>query len=204
MLPLSFQVPASVVLLVGGAIACFGGYRLFRLVLAVYGFILGALMGSSMAGAAETWMVLAAAFAGGTLGALALMAGYFVGVALLGAGLGVLIVNLAWRPFGGEPHIFALVLAAAVGAFAALSFQRYVIIVGTAFGGAWTMLVGAAALLGGRGAKAGTAAGDVWAVYPDTAVPDRLWVLVAWVGISLVGMYVQLHAARSGSSRKKK
>jgi len=75
MVPLSIQVPASVVLLAGGAIACFGGYRLFRLVLGVYGFILGALIGSSMAGAAETWMVLAGAAAGGVIGALALVAG---------------------------------------------------------------------------------------------------------------------------------
>ena len=48
MLPLSIQVPASVVLLAGGAVACFAGYRLFRLVLGVYGFILGALVASSM------------------------------------------------------------------------------------------------------------------------------------------------------------
>ena len=83
------QVPASVVLLAGGAMACFGGYRLFRLVLGVYGFILGALVGSSMVGAAEyvdaRWP---AAAAGGAIGALALVAGYFVGVAIIGAGLG--------------------------------------------------------------------------------------------------------------------
>lgn len=203
MLPLSFQVPASVVLLVGGAVACFGGYRLFRLVLAVYGFILGALVGSSMIGAAESWMVVAAAGVGGLVGALALMAGYVVAVALLGGGIGAIVVNLAWRPFGGEPHIAALLIAAAVGAFAALSFQRYVIIVGTAFGGAWTMLAGAAALLGGTGASS-SAVGDVWVVYPTVGAPDRLWVFIAWIGISLVGMYVQLHAGGGRSSPKKK
>lgn len=204
MLPLSFQVPASVVLLAGGAIACFGGYRLFRLVLAVYGFILGALVGSSMAGAAETWVVLAAATGGGTLGALALVAGYFIGVALIGAGLGTLVVNLAWKPFGGDPHVAAVIVAAAIGAFVAMSFQRYVIIVGTSFGGAWTMLVGAAALMLGPGAKAASAAGDMWVVYPSAGGPDRVWVFVAWIAISLVGMYVQLHTGAGRSSRKKK
>jgi hypothetical protein len=204
MLPLSVQVPASVVLLAGGAIACFGGYRLFKLVLAVYGFILGALVGSSMAGAGETWVVLAAATAGGTLGALALVAGYFIGVAIIGAGLGALIVNLAWKPFGGDPHVAAVVVAAAIGAFVAMSFQRYVIIVGTSFGGAWTMLVGAAALMLGKGAKAASAAGDMWVVYPGAAGPDRVWVFVAWIAISLVGMYVQLHTGAGRSSRKKK
>ena len=143
MLPLSMQVPASVVLLAGGAIACFGGYRLFRFVLGVYGFILGALVGSSMVGTGEVWVILlAGAGAAGPSGALVLVAGYFVGVAIIGAGMAAFVVNLAWRPFGGEPHPVALVVAAAIGAFAAMSFQRHVIIVGTAFGGAWTMLVG--------------------------------------------------------------
>jgi hypothetical protein len=97
MLPLSVQVPASIVLLAGGAMACFAGYRLFRLVLGVYGFILGALLASSMVGSSGTWIMVLAAIAGGAAGALVLVAGYFVGVALIGAGLGALAVNLAWK-----------------------------------------------------------------------------------------------------------
>ena len=50
MLPLSVQVPASVVLLAGGLMACFGGYRLFRFVLGVYGFIVGGLIGLTLEG----------------------------------------------------------------------------------------------------------------------------------------------------------
>lgn len=203
MLPLSMQVPASIVLLAGGAMACFGGYRLFRLVLGVYGFILGALVGTSMVGASDTWVTLAAAAAGGAIGALALVAGYFVGVAILGAGLAAGAVNLAWRPFWGDPHPLVLIVAAAIGAFAAMSFQRYVIIVGTAFGGAWTMLVGAAALMLGKGTRA-MSAGDIWVVYPNTTGPDRFWVYVAWVAISLVGVSVQLQAGGNKAPKKAK
>ena len=61
MLPLSLQVPASIVLLAGGVVACFAGFRLFKLVLGIYGFILGALVASSMVGTAETWALVAAA-----------------------------------------------------------------------------------------------------------------------------------------------
>ena len=43
MLPAAYGFPAAVVLIIGGAIACFAGYRFFRIVLAIYGFILGAL-----------------------------------------------------------------------------------------------------------------------------------------------------------------
>ena len=204
MLPLSIQVPASIVLLAGGAMACFAGYRLFRLVLGVYGFILGALIGSSLAGASGTWVVALAALAGGAAGALVLVAGYFVGVALVGAGIGALAVNLAWKPFGGEPHWAVILVVAAVGAIAAMAFQRYVIILATAFGGAWTMLVGAAALMLGKGARAASAAGDVWVVYPSNAGPPGVWVYVAWVAIALVGVYVQLHTSGKAARAKRK
>ena len=35
-------------LLIGGVVSCFFGYRLFRIVLALFGFILGALAASSL------------------------------------------------------------------------------------------------------------------------------------------------------------
>jgi len=204
MLPLSVQVPAAIVMLAGGAMACFAGYRLFRLVLGVYGFILGALMASSMVGTGETWTIALAALAGGAVGAFILVAGYFVGVALVGAGLGALVINLAWKPFGGEPHWAAILACAALGAIGAMTFQRYVIITATSFGGAWTLLVGAAALMLGKGARAASASVDVWVVYPGSAGPPGIWVYVAWVAIALTGVYVQLHTAGAKARKKKK
>jgi hypothetical protein len=204
MLPLSVQVPAAIVMLAGGAVACFAGYRLFRLVLGVYGFILGALMASSMAGTAETWTIVLAALAGGAVGAFVLVAGYFVGVALVGAGLGAFVVNLAWKPFGGEPHWAAILACAALGAIGAMTFQRYVIITATAFGGAWTMLKGAESLMAGPGARAASSGSDVWVVYSGYTGPNGTWVLVAWTAIALTGVYVQLHTAGAKARKKKK
>jgi hypothetical protein len=202
MLPLSIQVPASIVLLAGGAMACFAGYRLFRLVLGVYGFILGALLASSMVGAGSTWTVVLAAIAGGAVGALVLFAGYFVGVALIGAGIGAVAVNLAWKPFGGDPHWAVVLVVAAVGAIAAMKFQRYVIILATAFGGSWTMLIGAAALMTGPGARAASAGSDVFVVYPNYTGPNGVWVYVAWIAIALTGTYVQLHTGGGKTTAK--
>jgi hypothetical protein len=204
MLPLSVQVPAAIVMLAGGAVACFAGYRLFRLVLGVYGFILGALMASSMAGTAETWTIVLAALAGGAVGAFVLVAGYFVGVALVGAGLGAFVINLAWKPFGGEPHWAAILACAALGAIGAMTFQRYVIITATAFGGAWTMLKGAESLMAGPGARAASSGSDVWVVYSGYTGPNGTWVLVAWTAIALTGVYVQLHTAGAKARKKKK
>ena len=58
MLPAAYQLPAAVVLIVGGLVACFFGYRLFKFVLGIFGFILGALAASSIFGAERhrpTW-----------------------------------------------------------------------------------------------------------------------------------------------------
>ena len=103
MLPASFQTPAAVILLVGGVISCFAGYRVFRVVLGIYGFIIGALFASGLAGPENTYWMIAAALAGGVVGALILIAAYFVGVALLGAGIGALTASLIWAALGKEP-----------------------------------------------------------------------------------------------------
>jgi hypothetical protein len=51
MLPASFQIPAAVILLGGGLLACFAGYRLFRVVLGIFGAIFGALIATTVVGA---------------------------------------------------------------------------------------------------------------------------------------------------------
>ena len=80
--------------MLGGALACFAGYRLFRIVLGIYGFILGAMIASSMMGVSNTIGMIVAALVGGLVGALILMFAYFVGIALVGAGLGALVAHV--------------------------------------------------------------------------------------------------------------
>ena len=48
MLPAAYQMPATLVLLLSGIVACFFGHRLFRLVLALFGFFIVALAASSV------------------------------------------------------------------------------------------------------------------------------------------------------------
>ena len=192
MIPSSYQVPAAIVLLLGGIVSCFFGYRMFRLVLAIFGFILGALAASSVFGASDTtWMLIAAAV-GGLVGAGILIAAYFVGVALVGAGLGALVANLLFSATGSEPHFLGIAFCAVAGAAGAMYLQRYFIIVGTAFGGAWTIIVGAMALIGDSAAMAAAAAGDVWVAYPLDPAPGRRWVPILWIVLGLIGTGVQL------------
>ena len=192
MLPATYQLPAALVLLLGGTVACFFGYRLFRIVLAIFGFIIGALIPSSVLPMSSTWAMLAAALVGGLIGSGILIAAYFVGVALVGAGLGAVAANLLFSATGQDPHFLVLALLTVLGAAAAMYLQRYFIIVGTAFGGAWTLIVGAAALFGDRTALAAAAATDVWVAYPLNPAPGRGWVKLAWIVLGLIGTTVQL------------
>ncbi len=143
------------------------------------------------------WMI-GAAIGGGIVGALILVAAYFVGVALLGAGVGALVVNLIWAALGREPHIVIVILFAIAGALAALALQRYVIVAATAFGGAWTTIVGALALMGDRLAIEATVRNNVWLAYPMNPAPGQRWIVFAWLALGIVGVVVQLSVTAKG------
>ena len=192
MLPASYQLPAAAILLAAGIVSCFFGYRLFRTVLAIFGFILGALAASSVFGISNTTLMLVAAIAGGLVGAFILIAAYFVGVALAGAAIGAVIATAVFSAGSRDPSVYVVVLFAVAGAVAATYLQRYFIIVFTAFGGAWTMIVGAMALVGNRTALRAATSGDVWVAYPLNPAPGQRWVLLVWLLLSLIGAGVQL------------
>jgi hypothetical protein len=198
MLPASFQTPAAVILLVGGLISCFAGYRVFRVVLGIYGFILGALFASGIVGPENTVWMIVAAIGGGIVGALILIAAYFVGVALLGAGIGALVASLIWASLGREPGAIVVILFAVAGALGALALQRYVIVGATAFGGAWTIIVGALALSGTRVALDAGARNNVWLAYPMNPAPGNYWILLVWLALSITGVVVQLAFTAKG------
>jgi hypothetical protein len=201
MLPAAYQFPAAGVLVLGGLVACFLGYRLFKFVLAIFGFIIGSLAASSIWGASDTTYMVIAAIVGGMAGSLLLLAAYFVGVALVGAGLGALIANLIWTQIEGDPHPAVVVLFSVAGALIATWLQRYVIILGTAFGGAWTLVVGVLAMMGDKTAMNAAAAGDIWVAYPMNPAPGQAWVPYAWIGLGLVGTVVQMFVTGGQSGR---
>jgi hypothetical protein len=203
MLPAPYAAPAAAVLAIGGLLACFAGYRLFRIVLGIYGLILGAFVTTSMMGSSSVWTLAIAAVVGGVLGAALMIAAYFVGVGLIGAGLAALVLNLGWRLVGGEPPTIVLVIACVLGALGALSVVRWVVIAGTAIAGAWTLIVGAVALMGDADAMRAASAGDVWVFYPLDPLPDRWWYTVLWVAVSVIGAAVQFATTNRTGSKKR-
>jgi hypothetical protein len=193
MLPYSYQPAAAILLLVGGIIACFAGYRLFRTVLAIYGFILGALMASSMMGSTNTIGMILAAIIGGIVGAVVLTFAYFVGIALIGAGLGALLAHVTWTQFQPtDPPAFVIIVLAILGAVGAMVVQRYIIVVGTALVGAWTLILGMLALTADRAAARSGSPGNAWILYPFAPAPGQRWIPLAFFALGIVGMVVQL------------
>ncbi|MGE5245847.1 MAG: DUF4203 domain-containing protein [Betaproteobacteria bacterium] len=190
MLPAALQPVAAVALIVGGALTCFAGYRLFKIVLGIYGFVLGAVIASSMVGAANTIGMIVAAILGGAVGAIVLVLAYFVGIALVGAGLGVLAAHLAWTTFAhADPPAIAVIAIAVLGGIGAMLLQRYVIVAATAFGGAWTLLVGVLTLATERAPRGPH---PVWIFYPLPADAGGRWAIVVWIVLGVAGTIVQL------------
>jgi hypothetical protein len=190
MLPQTFQLPAAVVLVLSGAVACFAGYRLFRVVLAIYGFILGAMLASSLMGVTNTSGMILAALVGGIIGALLFTFAYYVGIGILGASMAVFLVHVFWNySRHGEPPALPIIIASIAGAVIAMVLQRYVIIVATAFSGAWTMIVGAMAMVGYRVPE--RAGGNVWILYPFNPAPGLQWLPVVWFVLGIFGAAVQ-------------
>ena len=190
LIPTTYQLPVLALLILGGAIAWAAGYRLFRFVLTLFGFYIGALAATSVLGSGDRTLLVFAALGGGAVGAVIMFFGYFVGVALVGAGIGALTVHLIWSQLGSEPHAFAVILAAVAGAASAMALQRYVIIIATAFAGGWTMLWAAMNLADSTGAVAQRP--PVWMVYPLDLSPGRRWIVAAWAAIGLLGVFAQL------------
>jgi hypothetical protein len=192
MLPHSYELPAALLLVFGGTLSCFAGYRLFKITLAIYGLIFGAMLASSTMGASNTTGMVLAAVLGGIAGAVILVLAYFIGIGLIGAGLGALVAHIGWGYVrAGDPPVVVIVVLAVFGAIGAMLLQRYVIVVATAFGGAWTLLLGALALTDGASGRA-SRLGDVWILYPNAPAPVRSWLPIAWIVLGVVGTGVQL------------
>jgi hypothetical protein len=189
-LPATYQMPGGLALLLAGIVVCFYGYRMFRVALAMIGFILGAGAASSVFGVSDTMPMLVAAAVGGLIGASLLYTAYFVGVALFGAGLGAVVASYAFSAADREPPLLAVLLCAIAGAVGSTYVQRYFSIVGTGFVGALMIIHGALAAAGSRLGLPGS--DTVWIPYPLEPAPGQRWVPIAWGLLGLIGIAVQL------------
>jgi len=191
-------ISAGLLAILLGLISCFAGYRLFRVFLGLYGFLVGGLLGSGLAAAQfadNEFMGAVGLVLGGILGAALLTASYMIGVFAAGALVGLMLANVfgldaAFGPFS----VFVTALCLGV---LALFLQKYFIALATAFSGAWAVVGGLVALLG-RGPAA-----LLDPFTPPTGLIRDLpaaAVLTAWLLLGLFGAAVQLR--RSARPRR--
>jgi hypothetical protein len=179
-----------------GLLNCFFGYRMFRIMLGVYGFFLGAVAGfafvSTVAPGQTLWLLLGAVV-GGLLGAVLMVLFYFVGVFILGALAGALLTDTLALVFGMEAHLLVVAVGALVAAIAAVFFQRIAVILATALSGSWITVGGVFSLISGRGLSLR----QVFARVSEQRAGLALWlVLVLWLGLALAGTIVQLRTTK--------
>jgi len=201
-MPTAYHVPAGVLLLVAGLLACFAGYRLLRFVLVVWGFVVGALLASTLFVPGDPTAKILAFLLGGLIGALVFSVGYIAGVMVIGAWVGFVVSHTAWGQIAGHaPGMVIVALFAVAGAIVAAVSQRYIVIVVTAFGGAQAAVAGGLALWASPQASRLVGAGGGWVGLPGAPQLGRRWPFLAWLVLGLLGVIVQL---RGGSRRSKK
>ncbi len=141
---LNFMLSGAILL---GLMFCFFGYRIFRFVLAVAGFILGASFvagfGYTLTYGQDVLIILIASVAGGLiLGALFLFL-YSAGVFLIGAVFGILLFSTTASSLNINTHPILYIAPALAGGILSLLIQRFMIILITSFTGAWVAAMAA-------------------------------------------------------------
>ena len=189
-----------------GALYCFFGYRIFRVLLGILGFILGAAAVAVVAwdifGRDQQVIVILAGLVGGIIGAVLMVMLYFVGVFLLGAWLGSLLGVLLTGGGGSTVEIVIIVTLAVIGGIMAVIFQKLMIIVSTALSGSWVIVSGVSQLVGG-----GSVPVRSLQYHPDIGFLRSMGIggyvmLLFWVLLGTAGMVVQYRITRERRSEE--
>ena len=143
------DVPGSLIAVVGisvGLCECFFGYRIFIFTLALTGFLIGAALGFAIVESQSHEPVVAvlAAILVGFVGAVLVVVLNFVGVFVLGALVGDILGIVLFAATQNNPQPVVLIAFAVVGGIAALLLRKFMVIMVTAFGGAWIVVAGVA------------------------------------------------------------
>ncbi|MEX0999478.1 MAG: DUF4203 domain-containing protein [Thermodesulfobacteriota bacterium] len=136
----------SIIAALFGLLICFFGYKIFRLVLAILGFIIGASflagVGFTLTDGNEILIILIAGIAGGLVAAVILLFLYSAGVFLLGALFGISVFSGILMLINIDTSPLLYIMPAILGGIIALLLQKFMIILITSFAGAWIAVIG--------------------------------------------------------------
>lgn len=198
----------SLIVLILGMLFCFAGYRLFRVIMALWGFLIGFLIGAQLITSFVGNGVLTAElawFVGIILGiilAVLAYALYTAAIVILGASIGYILGTGLMATLGIDQQealvaIVGLILALLFAILIlALDLVRLLIVTNTALGGAAATVVGILLLLGLIPPDF-LQLGQVGAFIRDSPGWLMLWLLIAVAG----GVF-QLQNSRSHTLEK--
>jgi len=190
--------------IIGGAIICFWGYRLFKVVLGLAGFIAGAALFYHFGAQYTAKMIVLVILAifGGLIGASLSMAFYYVGLFLLGALAGWQLGFLIATAVNIEFVIIIPIIAAVIAGILACFFQKPIIIVATALIGAWSVVTGGFYFFG-----TGIIPTDLFRdpfMLVESLRDTNPVVILAWIVLSIAGIIFQFSSRAPGMAGEKK
>jgi hypothetical protein len=182
-----------------GVVYCFLGYRIFKVILGISGFILGASVAARIAFdmfGGERVLTILAGLVGGVVGAVLMVALYFVGIFLLGAWLGSLLGVLLTGGGGSTVETVIILVLAVIGGVVAVMLQKLMIIISTSLSGSWGIVSGIFHFLGR----------DLGPIRPFQYHPNLralrpmgargYIILLCWVLLGIAGIVVQYKITR--------
>jgi hypothetical protein len=192
----------TLIALLVGLVVTFGGYRLFLILLPIWGFFFGfglgaqtlqVIFGIGFLATVTSWVV---GFFVGAIFAVLSYLFYMVAVALMsgsfGYGLTVAVLTGIGLNFGFLVWLIAIIAAVIVAAVVVLfNLQKYAIIIITAMGGTGAIIFTLLAAFGEL-TPAQILVGPVAA-----AIANSFWWLLFFLVVSAAGIVVQLWANRS-------
>ena len=140
----------NIIAIVFGLIACFFGYKAFRVWLALAGLLFGARLGYYLGGliGGQAWPIIGAI----AVGLIICLLSYFIyrlGAILIGALLGGMFTSVILSAFGVTALPWMILVGAAIVAIFAGVFLKQFIIIGSAFQGSYLIVAGVFALITG-------------------------------------------------------
>ena len=176
-----------------GALQCFYGYRIFKFILGLTGFLLGGAL-SIVIGYTISQVeafVLLTGLVGGFIGAALMVTLYYVGIFLIGAILGSVLGTVFYAVAEGNPDPAVLLILAVLAGIIALIFQKFMIIVSTAFGGSWGVVIGIVYFITGT---------------VNLSNPEQIFssggkylyaLLLCWLVLGVAGVIIQYRSAQT-------
>ncbi len=191
----------SMIALLVGLVIAFNGYRLFLVLLPIWGFFFGfglgaqtiqALFGGGFLATTTSWVV---GFVVALVFAVLSYLFYMVAVALfagsIGYALGVGLMGLIGFDMGFVTWIVGIILAVIVaGVVILFNIQKWVIILLTALGGAGVIIATILAALGV------VSVSDLGAGAVSAAIANSFWWLLGYIVLAVLGFLAQNRATQ--------